>query len=171
MTTMVEEDIEITATGRNRLRKFDDDTHGLSHCMKAVDFIMELKDKILFIEIKDPDDPRARPENREEFIDKFKSENLDNDLVYKYRDSFLYEWASGKTREIKPVHYLVLIAASGLTEAELLTRADALKRKLPVPESAPDKWKKPLITDCSVFNIATWNKHIKHCRVTRISEL
>lgn len=168
MTPMVEDDIEITATGRNRLRKFDDDTHGLSHCMKAVDFILESKDKILFIEIKDPDNPKAKPKDRKKFIEEFKSENLDRDLVRKYRDSFLYEWACDKIK--KPVHYLVLIAASGLTKADLLTRTDALKRKLPVPESAPDKWKKPLVTDCSVLNIVTWNKHIKHCRVIRISE-
>ena len=170
MTPMVEDDIEITATGRNRLRKFDDDTHGLSHCMKAVDFILESKDKILFIEIKDLDNPSIPSEKREELIDEYRSEKIDSDLVHKYRDSFLYEWASGKIRETKPVHYLVLIAASGLTKADLLTRTDALKRKLPVPELAPDKWKKPLVTDCSVFNIATWNKHIKYCRVTRTSE-
>ena len=32
----------------------------------------------------------------------------------------------------KPIHYLVLIAIDSLTEADLLTRTDELKRILPV---------------------------------------
>lgn len=167
MTVVIEQDIRLTSN--SRLRKFDDEaTHKLSHCMKAVDAILELKDRILFIELKDPDNPRAKSKDRETFMDTLKSGNLDDDLVYKYRDSFLYEWASGNVG--KPVHYLILIAASGLTEVELLARTDAIKRKLPLLELAPEQWKTPLVTDCSVLNIATWNRHIKHCHVTRISE-
>ena len=54
---------------------------------------------------------------------------MDEDLKYKYRDSFLYEWASGNTG--RPIHYLVIVAIEGLSDAELLTRTDALNRKLP----------------------------------------
>lgn len=43
--------------------KFDDAGHGLSHCMKAVDFIVELPDRLFFVEIKDlsirPADPKT----------------------------------------------------------------------------------------------------------------
>ena len=34
-------------------RKFDGDGHGLNRCMKAVDFVVELADRYLFIEFKD----------------------------------------------------------------------------------------------------------------------
>lgn len=40
-------------------RRFDDASHGLSHCMKAVDFIAESKDHILLIEVKDFEAPNC----------------------------------------------------------------------------------------------------------------
>jgi len=107
--TVQEGDIQITPKRGIQIRKFDDAaSHGLTHCMKSVDFIMERRDKILFIEIKDPDNPQAGAANRDRFIGEFASGSIDADLVYKCRDSFLYEWASGGVQ--KPVHYYVLIA-------------------------------------------------------------
>ena len=89
-------------------RKFDDAGHGLSHCLKAVDFIVERSDCYLFIEFKDPQDPRAKAQARKEFSRNFKRGKLDEDFKYKYRDTFLYEWAAGRVE--KPVDYLILIA-------------------------------------------------------------
>lgn len=168
MTTGKEGDIQITPKRGIRMRKFDGASHGLAHCMKAVDFILESRSKILFIEIKDPDNPQAGPANRDKFIEKFASGNIDTDLVYKCRDSFLYEWASGGVQ--KPVHYFVLIAIDNLTKADLLTRTDALKRKIPLLEQTGGRWKRAPIADCAVFNIKTWNKHMTDCPARRISE-
>jgi len=163
-----EGDIQITPRRGIRMRKFDDASHGLTHCMKAVDFILESRNQILFIEIKDPDNPQAGSANRDKFIEGFASGNIDADLVYKCRDSFLYQWASGGVQ--KPVHYLVLIAVDNLTKADLLTRTDALKRKIPLLAHAQGRWKRAPIADCAVFNIQTWNEHITSCAVRRISE-
>lgn len=45
-------------------RKFDDEAaHGLSHCMKAVDFIIELPERLLFVEFKDPENPQTPAKN------------------------------------------------------------------------------------------------------------
>lgn len=164
-----EGDIQITPKRGARLRKFDDAaSHGLTHCMKAVDFILEMRDKVLFIEIKDPDNPQARPKNRDKFIGEFISGNIDTDLVYKCRDSFLHQWASGGVK--KPVYYLVLIATDNLTEADLLTRTDALKRRIPLIDQTGGRWKRAPIANCAVFNIRTWNEHITDCPARRISE-
>jgi len=51
VTTPREQNIEIKISDALNGRKFDDRTYGLAHCMKAVDFIVELTDRILFIEI------------------------------------------------------------------------------------------------------------------------
>ena len=69
--------------------------------MKAVDFIVELLDCYLFIEVKDPQAPQTPKPSRNEFLRRLKSGELDQDFKYKYRDSFLYEWASGRTN--KPI--------------------------------------------------------------------
>ena len=168
MTEWSEGDLSITISDELRAWKFDDDSHGLSHCMKAVDFIVEFPDRYLFLEFKDPQHPDAPRENRERFIDEFLAGILDEDLKYKYRDSFLYEWASG--RADKPVYYYVLIADDALAAPELLDRTDELKEKLPLngPESSRT-WTRKIVEDCGVFNIESWNRNFPQFPVTRLS--
>lgn len=167
MTVLVEGDLQITLPPNANGRKFDDkSTHGLSHCMKAVDFIIELADRVLFVEIKDCEHPRARQKNSEDFFENYYSGKLDNDLKTKYRDSFLYEWASGNVG--KPIYYYVLIAASFLTAADLLTRTDALQRQIPRSPPHGKRWNNPLVSGCAVMNLASWNKALPQFPVSRI---
>lgn len=165
MTVLVEGDLRITVDDALDARKFDGDEHGLSHCMKAVDFIVELSDKYLFIEFKDPDHPRGRYEDQQNFIREFLSGELDEELKYKYRDSFLYEWASG--RADKPVHYYVLVAIEGLTDIEFQYRRDDLERKLPV--GGARGWTRSIVDVCYVFNIRLWNEYLPDLPVSRVS--
>ena len=106
MTTLTEGNLQITFPRDANVRKFDSpESHGLTHCMKAVDFIVEDDERVLFIEFKDPDHPHARDKEKKKFIKRFKSGKLVDDLKHKYRDSFLYEWMSGSVR--KPVYYWI----------------------------------------------------------------
>lgn len=167
MTVLVEGNLQITLPAGTVGRKFDDEaTHGLSHCMKAVDFIVEQEDRILFIEFKDADHPAADPNCRKKFREKVLSGRLDSDLKTKYRDSFLYMWASGRAE--KPIYYLVLIGAESLSEADLLTRSDALKRLLPLHGPGEKPWAKPFVAGCAVMNIHSWNKALPHLPASRI---
>ena len=168
MTTLEEGDLAISFPRGTDARKFDDATHGLSHCMKAVDFIIELTepDRIFFIEIKDPDNPQVPPKSRKEFAKNFLAEKLDADLTQKFRDSFLYEWACGNVS--KPVYYWVVIGLCTLTPVELLTRTDALKQKLPVRGPASGKWKRNMVENCAVFTIQTWNRSFPKYPIARM---
>ncbi|MGK0674524.1 MAG: hypothetical protein ABWU16_07665, partial [Halothiobacillaceae bacterium] len=76
-------------------------------------------------------------------------------------------WASG--RATKPIYYLVLIGASTLSAADLLTRTEALKRQIPTtgPDNKP--WKRPFFAGCAVMNIDAWNKKLPRCPVSRVS--
>ena len=60
MTRLEEGDLLITFPEGADGRKFDGPEHGLSHCMKALDWIFELKDRTYFIELKDLDVRNAR---------------------------------------------------------------------------------------------------------------
>ena len=166
MTTVREGNLQIKFPRSASVRKFDDEaSHGLSHCMKAVDFIVDERDRVLFIELKDPEHPHAREDNRDEFIDSFLSGKLDRDLQYKYRDTWLYEWASGNTN--KPIHYWVIIAIENLTDADLLVRTDNLNRKLPLQGPPTGTWT-PIVTGCMVFNIRTWNTRLPRFALSRL---
>ena len=166
MTVLIEDDLQITIKDAVCARKFDGDCHGLSHCMKAVDFIVELPDRYLFIEFKDPQAPRSTPERRCCFIQKLQSGHLDETLKYKFRDSFLYEWASG--RADKPIDYYVL--CTGLDAAMLNTRTDTLKRNLPMNGPGGHPWPRPIAKSCAVFNIEMWNRHLPEYPIERRSE-
>lgn len=129
--------------------------HGLSHCMKAVDFVVEYADHYLFVEVKDP----RRP-------DRFDSEPdesaLVKSLVTKFRDTFLYRWAEGKLD--KPVRYQCLIE---LDNAQTLHLMKQLKNQLPT--NGPSKrWRRPLAQLCAVVNQATWNRAFANVQVERV---
>ena len=115
MSSLTEGELEFLFEGAVSTRKFDGDDHRLTHCMKAVDFIIEFVNRYLFVEVKDPQDSRATEKNRREWIEKFTSGRLDHSFKYKYRGSFLYEWAAG--RGDKPIVYVVLIALDTLEPA------------------------------------------------------
>ena len=161
MTVLREGNLQITINNAVDVRKFDDADHGLSHCMKAVDFVVEFSDHYLFIELKDPP-----PEAHGEYTQRFQSGNLHEDLKYKYRDSFLYEWAAG--RADKPIDYLVLVALDALDGSHLLTGQEALGRKLPVLGPGSRPWPRPIVRGCGVFNIASWNRHFPNYPVRRL---
>ena len=178
MTKCREGNIEIIFPPNAKVRRFDDSkSHGLSHCMKAVDFIVEEPERTLFIEFKDPkipleecEDPktlRARKQARKEFIAKFTSGGLDQDLKYKYRDSFLYEWASGRMYE--RIHYWVLIGIDELTSSDLGRRTDDLKGKLPASVPSRVAWKHRIVHDCLVLYIDAWNNRLPDYPVSRIA--
>lgn len=166
MRVLQEGDLEVTVEGALDARKFDDDSHGLSHCMKAVDIIVELADRFLFLEFKDPQHPHAPQQNREEFVQEFKAGELDEQLKYKFRDTLLYEWASGRAN--KPIHYYVLIADDALSDIELLNRSDALEGKLPLNGPKSGIWVRRIVESCVVFNIEAWNRRVPRFPIRRL---
>ena len=165
MTVFTEGNLQLTVNNVVGARRFDGPEHGLSHCMKAVDFIVEESDRYLFIEFKDPQHPDSREGNREEFIQSFHTGRLDDDFVHKYRDSFLYEWASGRAK--KPIYYYVMVASDTLDRIQLTGRTDDLRRKLPVV--GPDTWVSTLVKGCGVFNINSWNERFPNYPIVRLS--
>lgn len=165
-TKFIEGDLEITL--QISARKFDDENaHGLSHCMSAVDFIVEMDEKIIFIEFKDFTNPKAPRENIEKDIKKFQSGTIDHALKTKFRDSWFYEWQADRTN--KPIYYYVLIAVDEVASASLLKRTEELKRLIPINDVQGKPWNKPFIQACMVFNLASWNKLLPHFSVKRLS--
>ena len=167
MIVFTEGNLQITIDNEVSVRRFDGPDHRLSHCMRAVDFVIELDDCYRFIEIKDPQNPGAPVGTDARYAQTLLSGGITDELKYKYRDSFLYEWASG--RADKPVDYLVLIALDQLSEPQLSVVNDMLQRNLPIrgPASAP--WERQIVRNCGVFNIDAWNRSFPGYPVRRLA--
>ena len=169
MITLDEGNLQITLPYNDVVAwKFDDQAiHGLTHRhMKAVDFAIELRDRLLLIEIKDPEHPDAPAERAANFIARFQANDIDKELVRKLRDSVLYEWACGTD---KPIYYWVIVAIEGLSDVELSVRTDRLKQMLPVVDDPPARWQRHIVVDCRVFNIRSWNEALPEgYRVSRV---
>lgn len=80
--------------------------HGIAE-MHRVDFVVELEEAILFVEVKDPGNPRAQAEGLEKFYAELKSGTLGDTFAAKFIDTFLYRWAEERLH--KPVHYISLV--------------------------------------------------------------
>lgn len=167
MILLTERNLEITINHEITARKFDGLQHGLSHCMRAVDFVVEFPNSYLYIEIKDPQDPDAPPAAARSYAQRLLSGDITDELMHKYRDSFLYELGSG--RADKPVDYSVLIGLAQLTEPELLAASEMLQRNLPLYGPAYQPWTRPLVRNCGVFNIASWNRSFPDYPVRRLA--
>jgi len=137
--------------------------HGLSHCMKAVDFIIELPNEYLFIEVKDPSHSESTDERRGKFKNKVTSGKLLSELVQKYRDTFLYRWAENKVD--KPIHYICLITLESPLVLHLMKK---LKKQLPEGKASP-RWQQGIASSCIVVNIENWNQQFTQWPITRLS--
>lgn len=160
--TVTEGSLSIVFAGALDAFKFDEENrasphfHGLSHCMKAVDFIVEYSDFYLFVEIKNPP-----AENR--YREREDRQQLIKSLVGKYRDSFLYRFAEQKVD--KPVRYVCLIEEDNVT---LNILQNDLKRQLPLMGPGV-RWKTPIAQMCAVVNTKHWNRNFPNWKITTTS--
>ena len=115
--------------------------------------------------VKEPENSQTTPQARSQFMGSIESSGLEKDLKYKYRDVFLYEWASGCAD--KRIFYWVLIGLSSISTSELQRGTDSSPRNLPV--EMPNSWVRPIVSGFGVLNLATWNRNFLDLAVARLS--
>ena len=145
--------------------RFDGESHGLSHAMKAVDFVFRNGKVIWFVEIKDPEQPGVPRREQDRFLQDMKAGKLDMKLARKYRDSWLYMWARQEVDEFVECHYYVIIGMSSLDSALLLRRTEALRRILPL-DGTEAGWYRQIAAVCQVFSIESWNERFEELQIT-----
>ncbi|MGT2469631.1 hypothetical protein [Paraburkholderia terrae] len=126
-----ERDIEIDFTDAidslvfDQMRAEQPNYHGIGE-MHRVDFIVELDEAILFVEVKDPGNPKAQEKGLKKFRTQLNDGTLSSTFASKFIDSFFYRWA--ENRLSKTVHYLSLVTLEG----EVLPNfSDEIAKKLP----------------------------------------
>lgn len=155
--------------------RIDIEKNGKFLAWKDVDFIINDGEECWFIEVKDPDHPRAigkktdkcpycgshRPNTS--FIDEIKSGELIKNLVLKYRHTLIWRWAQDK--KITSLNYVVLLSMKSIDAAYLLTLTDRLKAELPLAKA--NTWVKPIAKKCMIVNLEQWEKQFPNWKVTR----
>ena len=164
-----ERDIEIDFTDAIDTLIFDQmksdlpNYHGIGD-LHRVDFIVELDNAILFVEVKDPGNPKAQENGLKKFQDELNDGTLSSTFASKFIDSFFYRWAEDKLS--KTVYYLSLVTF----ECEVLPNfSDEIAKKLsPAGKSSP-RWQRHPVQNCQVFNLETWNENFPKWPVTRLA--
>ncbi|MDR1045497.1 MAG: hypothetical protein LBP33_10325 [Candidatus Adiutrix sp.] len=131
--------------------------HGMT-MLKAVDMVVELRDRYLFVEIKDYADAAQfeyspaddEPATADAPV---RLKWLKNYLKEKYRDTFLYRYAEDKVD--KPVMYLCLLNFDSALSGHL---SKILRYELPVGRAGCPRWKRELATACHVVDLKKWNE-------------
>lgn len=133
--------------------------HGLSHAMRAVDFVIELPNDTLFIEVKDfhaPDDYNFKTAvtDDEQGQRRERLNHLRDVLVHKFRDTWLYRWSERNAdTPDKPVRYLCVLS---LDNGLIGTVRKDLRQALPAGRAGP-RWQRELATGCEVLNPKRWS--------------
>ncbi|HEY88956.1 MAG TPA: hypothetical protein G4N98_04370 [Thermoflexia bacterium] len=141
--------------------------------LKPVDFIIETADRVLFIEIKDPEHTRAKRQAVAEFKKKVQGVVLRDELVRKCRDTYLYRTCTHNLPR-KDIHYYVLI--TGLNVQDLSTLTKQLLDQLPVLlerdaelrnlRQHGQQWDN-FVTASVAFNLRTWQAQFPDFLVER----
>ena len=134
--------------------------------MHRVDFVVELEKAILFVEVKDPGNPKAQAEGLAKFHGELQDGTLSDTFAAKFIDTFLYRWAEDCLN--KPVHYVSLVT---LGDSSLLPNfSDDIAKKLPPMGKSVPRWQRQLAENCQVFNIDLWNQSFPKWPATRVAK-
>lgn len=99
--------------------------------LSFVDFIVETDSMVYFIEIKNPDNPKAPSKNRDEYLEKLKKSVFPNAVVKKFSDTLLAQLAMGYSFP-KPVQYIFILEFSAFSSYERQILFDKVNNRLPV---------------------------------------
>jgi hypothetical protein len=99
----------------------------------GVDFVVELEDRFIFVEVKDLDNKRVPSNERLEWIEKLKITKDNpflNDLGVKFKDTVLRKWAKNVELD-KPVYYIIILQFDAIDALQKTKLAEDLSGKLP----------------------------------------
>ena len=139
------------------ITKFDGDSHHMTHAMKAVDVLIELPEWRFFVEVKDYELHCEWTELLATEDKKQKLEKLRSDLVYKYRDSFLYHWCQ-KAEEKKNAFVFLTDWSDAVKIVSFKTK---LKGRFPTSDQQclwSNVWTRTFVDKLFVVNTGLWSK-------------
>ena len=146
-------------------RKFDDENRIGTECQSSsIDFIVELSDSLLFIEVKYPGHPNAI-QNIDDNIYEFESGRLVRTLAKNCRDSFFVEHVSCKI--YKPITFIAIVEFGDSYTPNFSPQMDELRKCLFIDQQPDYQENGFLIEKCNIMGLDRWNKLYSNFPVTR----
>ena len=170
MTSMSlsEGDIHIEFQGVINAEKFDDARHGMSHCLKAVDFLCDWPSDLWLVELKDPEESAIPLKYKASSVTRFTKELSTEEyfrsvLAQKLKDTVLYLHLDCRLPD-KPMKYVVLVGLSTMDSAMMVNALDRLRKACGDPKPG-SPWRRGYAV--AFLNIEEWNKRFPHCPAKR----
>lgn len=138
--------------------KFDDNRHRLSHCMSAVDFVVELEKALLLIEVKNVNRGIRAQNDCAKYLRKIaEGSPFIDPLVRKFRDTLLYLHC--EERVVKPIRCIVYLELPKDAKYPLAPLTSLLSNSLPLlGTKRTGRWKRELAESAAILDRETWNR-------------
>ena len=150
--------------------RFDDDnTHGMAHAMKRIDFIVTFAHRTWLIEVKDPESRNIPPHRTTAELENFRKK-LDSETLYalelapKLKDTLVY-LALDHQAPRNDISYIAFVQVSSLDAAMLLTAQNKLKKLCYLPGPKGKGWSSKF--NVIVLNMDAWNSKLAPHSVRR----
>ena len=122
------------------------------HDLSAVDFVVETENKVLLIEIKNPDNKKATKESREKFFNDLENDFYPYKIGAKFTNMLLRKWVAGSFYN-KPIIFIFILEFKNLNPGERRRLEERISQRLPFSLNNPDFKAKEVLEDFELLSI------------------
>jgi hypothetical protein len=155
--TSPDEESSITFDFSAALSAYKVDIQGeIPNGFHMVDYLIETEKIMLLLEVKNLNVSKATEQSRKVFYEKLKSGKFTYDMVYKYKDTLLYQMACDNKIE-KPIYYYVILEENEIPVNSRLAITKKIYSLLPWHMEKIVEIKNPLIENFAIISLSDWN--------------
>ncbi|MBF0445657.1 MAG: hypothetical protein HQL68_08705 [Magnetococcales bacterium] len=166
---LVENDLRFDFTRAIKATHIDKPNRAESECSAIVDFIVELPEELLYIEVKDPGNVATSQEDFQNFFNKFKSKELSKTLAKKCRDTFFSEYVMDHIE--KPIYFIAIVEFGNRVFPRYTSQIDKLKKCLFIDKLPQQSTNHRVVKNGMIMDVDAWNMHskLKQFPISRIN--
>ncbi|ERK29732.1 hypothetical protein [Clostridium intestinale] len=135
-----------------------------------VDFVLDTKDKIIFLEYKNASTKNANNPSafKEKILGKDNKAKFYENISKKFYSSLFIIWACNKNDEEKDIEYLLLIEHPEIDGKIRRILRNKIAKQLPFKLLAEKEVKRKILSEFKVINIEEWHSIYPEFKITEI---
>ena len=152
--------------GAISFERMDIQNSPIPHGMALVDFVVEEKDRVLLVEVKDPSNSAIPHDKRDDYAKRMQTKTLIfEELVPKARDSYTYLHLMD--RASKPFIYVVVLGLDQFNIGPEILSVFKDRLLARIRKEGREPWIVHYVKDCVVVDITRWSKHFPDYTLSR----